>query len=246
MVARSLGSIWKPSHALASKRGLTSSAKLDPVQEALLSEPCILVDENDQALGQASKRACHEMLPNGSSLLHRAFSLFIFNSKEELLLQQRSSTKITFPDMWTNTCCSHPLAVETEMEEEMALGVRRAAQRRVNLELGVEAKEAKVEDITFLTRILYAAPSSGAWGEHELDYILTLRSDPQVTPDPEEVRAIEWVGREHLQEFIKNTEAAGGKFTPWFQLISKNLLPTWWDNLGRLKEMEDHGTIHRY
>merc|ERR1719451_239076 len=99
--------------------------------------------------------------------------------------------------------------------KETALGVRRAAQRRVSLELGVEAEEAKVEDITFLTRILYAAPSSGAWGEHELDYILTLRSDPQVTPDPEE---------------------AGGKFTPWFQLISKNLLPTWWDNLGRLKE----------
>ena len=149
MVARSLGSIWRPSHALASKRGLTSSAKLDPVQEALLSEPCILVDENDQALGQASKRACHEMLPNGSSLLHRAFSLFIFNSREELLLQQRSSTKITFPDMWTNTCCSHPLAVEIEMEEEAALGVRRAAQRRVNLELGVEGDKAKVEDCLF-------------------------------------------------------------------------------------------------
>merc|ERR1719312_2348213 len=181
------------SHALAFQRGVASSAKLDPVQEALLSEPCILVDENDRALGQASKRACHEMLPNGSSLLHRAFSLFIFNSRNELLLQQRSSTKITFPDMWTNTCCSHPLAVESEMEETEALGVRRAAQRRVNLELGVDA--AKVEDITFLTRILYAAPSSGAWGEHELDYILTLRSDPQITPDPEEVRAIEWVDR---------------------------------------------------
>jgi len=225
----------------------SSSAKLDPVQEALLSEPCILVDENDQALGQASKRACHEMLPNGSSLLHRAFSLFIFNNRDELLLQQRSSTKITFPDMWTNTCCSHPLAVESEMEEKGALGVRRAAQRRVNLELGVVNNEAKVEDITFLTRILYAAPSSGAWGEHELDYILTLRSDdPRITPDPEEVRAIEWVDRKHLQEFMRETEAGGGQFTPWFQLISKNLLPTWWQNLDRLKEMQDHGTIHKY
>ena len=229
-----------------SGRGIASSVALDPVQEALLSEPCILVDENDQALGQASKRACHEMLPNGTSLLHRAFSLFIFNSRDELLLQQRSSTKITFPDMWTNTCCSHPLAVESEMEEAAAVGVKRAAQRRVNLELGVGGEEAKVEDITFLTRILYAAPSSGAWGEHELDYILTLRSDPQLTPDPEEVKAIEWVERRHLQDFIRETESGGGKFTPWFQLISKNLLPTWWENLDKLKEMEDHGTIHRY
>ena len=246
--SKALGSMKALRHpyALAFQRGVASSAKLDPVQEALLSEPCILVDENDKTLGQASKRACHEMLPNGSSLLHRAFSLFIFNSRDELLLQQRSSTKITFPDMWTNTCCSHPLAVESEMEETGALGVKRAAQRRVNLELGVGGDEAKVEDITFLTRILYAAPSSGAWGEHELDYILTLRSDPRITPDPEEVRAIEWVDRQHLQEFIRETEAGGGQFTPWFQLISKNLLPTWWENLDRLKEMEDHGTIHKY
>ena len=126
-----------------SGRGIASSVALDPVQEALLSEPCILVDENDQALGQASKRACHEMLPNGTSLLHRAFSLFIFNSRDELLLQQRSSTKITFPDMWTNTCCSHPLAVESEMEEAAAVGVKRAAQEESTLSLELEEKKPR-------------------------------------------------------------------------------------------------------
>ena len=72
--------------------GMSSMARLDPVQEALLSEPCILVDTGDQVQGSASKRDCHQVV-GGTSPLHRAFSLFIFNNKDELLLQQRSDTK---------------------------------------------------------------------------------------------------------------------------------------------------------
>ena len=72
--------------------GMSSMARLDPVQEALLSEPCILVDTSDQVVGSASKRQCHQVLA-GTSPLHRAFSLFIFNSRDELLLQQRRDTK---------------------------------------------------------------------------------------------------------------------------------------------------------
>ena len=87
--------------------GITHAQKLDPVQEALLSEPCLLVDTDDKVLGPASKRACHEVV-EGSSPLHRAFSLFVFNDRDELLLRQRSDTKITFPSLRTNTCCSHP------------------------------------------------------------------------------------------------------------------------------------------
>lgn len=227
-------------------RRLSSQAELDPVQEALLSEPCILVDTNDQAIGQASKRDCHRISADGSTLLHRAFSLFIFNSREELLLQQRSSTKITFPDMWTNTCCSHPLAVPGELVEEDALGVRRAAQRRLELELGIPAVDSPIPDIQYLTRILYSASSSGEWGEHELDYILLLRADPSLTICPEEVKAVEWVGRNHLQEFIRDVESKGGKLTPWFKLISRNLLPTWWANLASIEDFRDHSRIHRY
>ena len=79
------------------------------------SEQCILVDENDHEVGQASKRLCHLVDPkSGISPLHRAFSLFIFNQNNELLMQQRSDTKITFPGRWTNTCCSHPLFVPEE------------------------------------------------------------------------------------------------------------------------------------
>ena len=83
----------------APRRAMSSSAqKLDPVQEALLQEQCILVDESDRALGQASKRECHTLdAATGLSPLHRAFSLFVFNERNELLMQQRSDAKITFP-----------------------------------------------------------------------------------------------------------------------------------------------------
>ena len=80
----------------------------------------------------------------GTSPLHRAFSLFVFNERDELLLQQRSDTKITFPSLWTNTCCSHPLATPTEMEEAEQLGVSSAFQRSIGLELGVPHSQAKV------------------------------------------------------------------------------------------------------
>ena len=204
------------------KTCMSSQAALDPVQEALLAEPCILVDSKDRVLGTASKRDCHVM-ESGSSLLHRAFSLFIFNEKSELLLQQRSDTKITFPSLWTNTCCSHPLATLEEMEDRAALGVRKAAQRRVEIELGVENSVAAVEDIQYLTRILYSAPSSGEWGEHELDYILFLRTSqpPVITPNVEEVQDVEWVARTDMQDFLRDLEHRGVGITPWFRLISQ-------------------------
>ena len=133
------------------RRLVSGLARLDPVQEALLAEPCLLVTPEDRVTGTASKRECH-LVQAGTSLLHRAFSLFVFNSKQELLLQQRSDTKITFPGLWTNTCCSHPLATDLEMVEHDELGVRSAAQRRVELELGVPYTEARLEDIKFVTR----------------------------------------------------------------------------------------------
>ncbi len=103
-------------------------------------------------------------------LLHRAFSVFLFNDKNELLLQQRASEKITFPDMWTNTCCSHPLNVSNETGSTLpaaVLGVKHAAQRKLDHELGIKKEQVPLEDFHFLTRIHYKAPSDGKWGEHE-------------------------------------------------------------------------------
>jgi len=112
----------------------------------------------------------HLMTNIDKGLLHRAFSVFLFNDQNELLIQQRATEKITFPDMWTNTCCSHPLSVPTEMGTNLAdsiMGVKRAAQRKLDHELGIKAEQVPLVDFRFLTRIHYKAPSDGQWGEHE-------------------------------------------------------------------------------
>jgi len=102
-------------------------------------------------------------------LLHRAFSAFVFRPSDgKLLLQQRASEKITFPNLWTNTCCSHPLDdFEEEKSEEDQLGVRNAASRKLEHELGIPRVQTKADEFQYLTRIHYLAPSDDVWGEHE-------------------------------------------------------------------------------
>src|SRR5436190_15764842 len=120
----------------------------------------------------------HLMTNINQGLLHRAFSVFLFDSNKRLLLQQRASEKITFPDMWTNTCCSHPLGIpgETGAELEAAVqGVRRAAQRKLDHELGIKAEQVPLEKFDFLTRIHYKAPSDGKWGEHESESLCAIK-----------------------------------------------------------------------
>ena len=111
----------------------------------------------------------HLMENINKGLLHRAFSAFIFRPSDgKLLLQQRASEKITFPDMWTNTCCSHPLDdFEEEKVERDQLGVRIAASRKLEHELGIPREQTPVDQFQYLTRIHYLAPSDGMWGEHE-------------------------------------------------------------------------------
>ena len=185
-------------------------------------------------------------------LLHRAFSVFLFNSKNELLLQRRASEKITFPDMWTNTCCSHPLGVpgETGSELETAvLGVKRAAQRKLDHELNIKKAQVPLDKFDFLTRIHYLAPSDGQWGEHEggcehghrgrpqcrppltsgpVDYILFIKADVDHAPNPNEVQDTRYVSQSELKRMF---EEKNGKFTPWFRLICESMLYEWWNHL---------------
>ena len=117
-----------------------TAAPIDPIQEGLLKEECITVDLEDNEVGHRTKRECHEWEKiEGEGLLHRAFSVFLFNSSGKLLLQQRSDAKITFPGYFTNTCCSHPLYTPEEREGE--LGARTAARRKLNQELGIPPEE---------------------------------------------------------------------------------------------------------
>lgn len=183
-------------------------------------------------------------------LLHRAFSVFLFDSQNRLLLQQRATEKITFPDMWTNTCCSHPLGIPGETGvglDASVQGVRRAAVRKLDHELGIPSSQVPIDDFKFLTRIHYKSPSDGKWGEHEseffyfvassspcfidqyaVDYILFIKADVDLKINPNEVRDSRFVTQEDLKNMFKDKSL---KFTPWFKLICESMLFEWWDHL---------------
>ncbi|XP_036378075.1 isopentenyl-diphosphate Delta-isomerase 1 [Megalops cyprinoides] len=218
---------------------------LDEKQVQLLSEMCILIDENDCKTGADSKKNCHLNSNIDKGLLHRAFSVFLFNSEEKLLLQQRSDAKITFPGCFTNTCCSHPLHTASELEEKDALGVRRAAQRRLEAELGIPQDQVPPKEMTYLTRIHYKAQSDGIWGEHEIDYILFMQKDVELSPDPNEIKSHCYVTKEELKDMLEKARKGELQITPWFSLIAETFLFKWWDNLHNLKQFMDHDKIHR-
>ncbi|XP_069504108.1 isopentenyl-diphosphate Delta-isomerase 1-like [Ambystoma mexicanum] len=218
---------------------------LDEQQVQLLAEMCILIDADDKKIGADTKKNCHlnENINNG--LLHRAFSVFLFNSENKLLLQQRSDAKITFPGCFTNTCCSHPLHNPVELEEHTAIGVRRAAQRRLKAELGIPMEQVMPDELHYLTRIHYKAQSDGIWGEHEIDYILFIQKNVMLDPDPNEIKSHCYVTKEELKELFEKAKNDEVKITPWFKLIAENFLYKWWDNLHNLSPFEDHDKIHR-
>ncbi|KAF5356055.1 hypothetical protein D9756_003755 [Leucocoprinus leucothites] len=211
----------------------------DPEQTRLMQERCILVDENDSVIGAADKKTCHLMENINKGLLHRAFSAFVFRPSDgRLLLQQRATEKITFPDMWTNTCCSHPLDdFEDEKIEKDQKGVRVAASRKLEHELGIPRNQTPIDEFQYLTRIHYLAPSSGIWGEHEVDYILFLTADVTVTPNANEIKDHKYVSKEELQAMFKDSSIS---FTPWFKLIARDFLFGWWDELLKRKDVQDN------
>uniref|UniRef100_A0A8C5RQN6 isopentenyl-diphosphate Delta-isomerase n=1 Tax=Laticauda laticaudata TaxID=8630 RepID=A0A8C5RQN6_LATLA len=219
--------------------------ELDEQQVQLLAEMCILIDENDNRIGSETKKNCHLNENIDKGLLHRAFSVFLFNTENKLLLQQRSDAKITFPDCFTNTCCSHPLSIPLEQEENNAIGIRRAAQRRLKAELGIPLDQVTPEDIFYLTRIHYKAQSNGTWGEHEIDYILFVQKNVPLDPDSNEIKSYCYVTQEELKELLEKASRNEIKITPWFRLIAETFLFKWWDNLNNLKRYVDHDKIHR-
>ena len=167
----------------------------------------------------------HLMENINKGLLHRAFSAFVFRPSDgKLLLQQRATEKITFPDMWTNTCCSHPLDdFEQEKVEKDQLGVRVAASRKLEHELGIPQSQTPIDEFQYLTKIHYLAPSNGIWGEHEgqftstvrrkvpppdhvfvVDYILFLTANVTVEANLNEIRDYKYVSKEELQTMFND------------------------------------------
>ena len=232
-------------------------AGYDEEQIRLMDEVCIVLDKDDHAIGSASKKACHLMTNINNGLLHRAFSAFLFHpGSKKLLLQQRASEKITFPDMWTNTCCSHPLAHPAETGHgdlpSNVEGAKRAAQRKLCHELGIAAGQVPVSAFEFLTRIHYLAPSDGKWGEHEIDYILFIEADVELDINENEVQDTRWVSADELRQMFKDVETQSGadralKYTPWFRLICEAMLFEWWEAMvqGDLAKYVEEKDIRR-
>ncbi|MDT0635783.1 isopentenyl-diphosphate Delta-isomerase [Spectribacter hydrogenoxidans] len=170
-----------------------------PANHAVVSfddEPLIRVDSEDNLLGFESKDACHD----GEGLLHRAFSIFLFDRRGRLLLQQRSPQKRLWPGFWANSCCSHPRRGESDTE---------AAARRIHEELGVSPP------LTFLYRFEYHARYGDLGSEHELCSVYAATDDHPVRVNINEIADIQWIEPDALDaELAEHPE----RYAPWLKL----------------------------
>jgi isopentenyl-diphosphate Delta-isomerase len=166
-----------------------------------MTEYVILVDENDQAIGICEKMEAHE-----KGLLHRAFSVFVFNDKGEMLLQRRALSKYHSPGLWTNTCCSHPR--ENESVEE-------AAHRRLKEEMGFDCQLEEVFSFT------YNAAFSNGLIEHEFDHVLIGKYDSSPLLNTEEAAEYKWIS---IKEVLREAEENPNNFTEWFKIILPKLV----------------------
>ena len=164
---------------------------------AVDSELLILVDEADREIGQMSKADCHR----GAGVLHRAFSLLIFNDAGELLLQQRSAAKRLWPLYWSNSCCSHPRSHETT---EMAI------HRRLYEELGVRCP------LQFLFKFRYQAQFDASGAEQELCSVYVGTCNQPLAVNRHEISDWRWISPAALQDEMSG--AGADRFTPWFKM----------------------------
>jgi isopentenyl-diphosphate delta-isomerase len=165
----------------------------------MIEEQVILVNDQDDQIGLMPKMEAHK-----KGVLHRAFSVFIFNSKNELMLQQRAAHKYHSPLLWTNTCCSHQRDGETNIE---------AGTRRLSEEMGFTTALKEV------TSFIYKAPFDNGLTEHEFDHVMTgfYEMDPVI--NKEEVEAWKWMPVEAVKS---NIESNPEIYTAWFKIIFKN------------------------
>jgi isopentenyl-diphosphate Delta-isomerase len=159
-------------------------------------ERVILVDEQDQVVGAMEKMEAHQ-----KGLLHRAFSIVIFNSKGEMLLQQRAADKYHSGGLWTNACCSHPQPGES---------IEEAGKRKLRQEMGIEC------ELNYSHKFLYKVELDHHLTEHELDHVLVGYYDGQPNLNPIEAQAWKFESLTSIQrDAIQNPDA----YTCWFKLI---------------------------
>ncbi|QEC53974.1 isopentenyl-diphosphate delta-isomerase [Anseongella ginsenosidimutans] len=159
-------------------------------------ESLILVNEKDEVTGFGEKIDVHR-----KGLLHRAFSILIVNTQNELLLQKRADEKYHSAGLWANACCSHPL----KGEETAA-----AAHRRLQEELGFDCS------LEFAFKFIYRADFDNGLTEHELDHVFTGRYDGPVYPDPAEISEVKWIRAADLANSLSREPEA---YAAWFRII---------------------------
>ena len=197
----------------------------DAAQASLMAEAVIAVAEDDSVIGPMSKLEAHQ----GAGHYHRAFSVLLFNTKGEMLLQQRSSDKVTFPNVWANACCSHPLHSPEELELENAMGVKRAAVRKLEQELGIDPAQVSTDDMVYMTKMRYSARMNEEWIERELDHIIVMCADVEINPNPNEVANTLWVDHDKMEAMLLEERAADQAIAPWFRCIAARIMkPSWW------------------
>lgn len=190
--------------------------KADQVQVNLLKEMLILVDHNDIKQGEISKLDGH-LIEKKNKFPHRAFSLFLFDKSNNFILQKRASKKITFPSLWTNACCSHPLAVPSEEEDK--IGIKRAAVRRTKIELNLDVE---VDNLVLVDKVLYRADSDKIFEEYEYDHVFVSRYTndiKNIEPNKDEVDELKAFS---IGELTKMVNDKPSNFTPWFANIFLN------------------------
>lgn len=175
-------------------------------------ELLILVDSNDNEVGWDTKDTCHE----GSGILHRAFSIFIFNDRNELLLQKRSQQKRLWPLFWSNSCCSHPRKGES---------YEYAAARRMEEELGLKT------DLTYLYKFQYQAQFNEEGSENELCSVYIGKSNILPTINETEIAEWKYISIDELDTQLKR---APQNFTPWFKMEWRELRTKYMDKIQSL------------
>lgn len=219
------------------------------------ADDVILVDEENRIIGRASKLAAHIQ----GGLLHRAFSVITVDSQKRILLQRRASSKASFPNMLSNTCCSHPLASEPG-DAEGIIGAKRAAGRRYHFELGISIQHPE-DALSCVWIFKYRATSPVALSiqtsegikkvnlcEYELDYtLLHMVDDAQVTVindtivsqtyNKDEVSELLWADAAEIR-------ARWEEITPWFRILFERVLEPWLLHpTACLIEMDENSTI---
>lgn len=177
------------------------------------TEPLILVDEQDREIGVLPKLDCHR----DHGVLHRAFSVFLFDRLGRVLLQRRSAHKPLWPMIWSNSCCSHPRRGET---------LEQATARRLREELGVSTTLER------LYSFVYQADYLDLGAEHELCHVFIGRAEPaSIRVHPEEVAEIDWLP---IDELSRRMAERPDDYTPWFRLEWAELLGSYRDRIHRL------------